>query len=70
MKTDPILLSLGKNVSSIRKEKGLTQKQLSEYSNLIRLEGRVNLCTKLKKGTEFDERENIRIYERNCGESP
>jgi len=55
MKTDPILLSLGKNVSSIRKEKGLTQKQLSEYSNLVRLEGRVNLCTKLKKGTEFDE---------------
>ena len=34
MKTDPILLALGKNVSDLRKEKGLTQEQLAERSGL------------------------------------
>ena len=29
MKTDPILLALGKNVSELRKEKGLTQEQIA-----------------------------------------
>jgi transcriptional regulator with XRE-family HTH domain len=32
MKTDPILLALGKNISDLRKEKGLTQEQLAERS--------------------------------------
>lgn len=34
MKTDPILLALGKNLSDLRKEKGLTQEQLAERSGL------------------------------------
>ncbi len=34
MKNDPILLALGKNVSDLRKEKGLTQEQLAERSGL------------------------------------
>jgi transcriptional regulator with XRE-family HTH domain len=34
MKTDPILLALGKNISDLRKEKGLTQEQLAERSGL------------------------------------
>jgi transcriptional regulator with XRE-family HTH domain len=34
MKTDPILLALGKNVSDLRKEQGLTQEKLAERSGL------------------------------------
>lgn len=34
MKNDPILLALGKNVSDLRKEKGLTQEQLAERAGL------------------------------------
>ncbi len=34
MKNDPILLALGKNISDLRKEKGLTQEKFAEHAGL------------------------------------
>jgi hypothetical protein len=54
MKNDPILLTLGKNVSDLRKEKGLTPEQIvgmeTELSSSV-IENCVQCCCEIESNT-------------------